>query len=89
MDRGDGAVTLSQGEALDLLCEELMIAADEGPMKPTEVHKVLEDAYAQLKGLIYELEDVRTDTAAAIGYATGALSKAKALVGRDIDDAAA
>jgi hypothetical protein len=52
-----------------------------------EVHGVLREALDRLARLHGELDSVSTDTAFAIGEALGMISRAKALVGRDIDDA--
>jgi hypothetical protein len=59
-------------------------------MTSRELHAALQqvaDALAAMRG--NWPPEMRPDTAHAIGYATGAVSKAKALVGRDIDDARA
>ncbi len=54
-----------------------------------QVHRVLQRAYEDVCGLYGDItRDIGSDTAFAIGEATGILAKAKALVGRDIDDAA-
>ena len=54
-----------------------------------QVHRVLQRAYEDVCGLYGCItRDIGPDTAFAIGEATGILAKAKALVGRDIDDAA-
>lgn len=53
-----------------------------------ELHALLQsafDALAEVRGNVPH--GVREDTAMAVGYALGTISKAKALVGRDIDDA--
>lgn len=57
-------------------------------LTPVEVHTALQVVFEALFGLMYRLGDgFSSDTAAAIGYATGTISNAKALVGRDIDNA--
>jgi hypothetical protein len=52
-----------------------------------ELHKILLKCYEDMGTILSrELHQVcSTDSAIAIGYATGCISKAKALVGRDID----
>jgi hypothetical protein len=56
-------------------------------MTLTEVHAVLQQAFHDVRALHGELgSDVSPDTAFAIGEALGVISRAKALVGRDIDD---
>ena len=58
-------------------------------MSLREVHAVLQTAFEHVMTLRGQLsDDVGTDSAFAIGEAMGVLAKAKALVGRDIDDAA-
>jgi hypothetical protein len=54
-----------------------------------DIHALLQHAFEQIASLRGECDDVSTDTAFAIGEALGTISKAKGLVGRDIDDAAA
>lgn len=57
-------------------------------MTREEVHAHLRDVYELLTVLYGRLPvDTAPDTAFAIGEAAGVLSKAKALVGRDIDHA--
>lgn len=57
-------------------------------MTREQVHETLEIAFETLAELRGQLEgDLRTDTAFALGEALGTVFKAKALVGRDIDDA--
>jgi hypothetical protein len=52
-----------------------------------EIHQTLQAAFDQIHKLTKEdLNGISTDTIMAIGYALGCVSKAKALVGRDIDD---
>jgi len=59
-------------------------------MTLTEIHAVLQQAYDDVAKLHGNLpDDTRPDSAFAIGEALGQLSKAKALIGRDIDDAIA
>jgi hypothetical protein len=56
-------------------------------LTPQEVHAVLQQAFDALCGLYGKIgTDLGNDTAFAIGEATGIVAKAKALVGRDIDD---
>lgn len=55
-------------------------------MTPREVHTTLEQAFEQLLTLRDSLDRLSSDTAYSIGLATTTISKAKALVGRDIDD---
>ena len=57
----------------------------DGP-KPLETHRILTEAYKLVAQLYPVKEPISSDTAFAIGEALGVLSKAKALVGRDIDD---
>jgi hypothetical protein len=57
-------------------------------MTLTEIHAVLREALEAVLSLHGQLPDeTAPDTAFAIGEAGGLLSRAKALVGRDIDDA--
>ena len=52
-----------------------------------EVHAVLQKAFDTLFALYGKIgPDMGSDTAFSIGEATGIVAKAKALVGRDIDD---
>jgi hypothetical protein len=54
------------------------------------IYQLLKEAYAkslEAGNLIVKLNNIRPDTTFACGEATGTLAKAKALVGRDIDDA--
>lgn len=51
-----------------------------------EVHAVLQHAFVSVESLRGALPDVPSDTAFAIGEALGHIMKAKALVGRDVDD---
>jgi hypothetical protein len=55
-------------------------------MKPLEIYAVLEEAYEKVRTLSGNFENVSANSAFAIGEACGILSKAKALVGRDIED---
>lgn len=55
-------------------------------MTKPDIHKVLQQAYDQLLALHGKVHCLSSDTVFAIGEATGILSKAKALVGRDIDN---
>jgi predicted RNA methylase len=57
------------------------------PLSPEAIHAVLLDAHNRVAALRGNVETVSTDSAFAIGAALGELSKAKALVGRDIDGA--
>jgi hypothetical protein len=55
-----------------------------------ELHAALQDAFdtwsrAYERGEL-PLTEIGADTALALGYAMGSISKAKALIGRDIDD---
>jgi hypothetical protein len=53
------------------------------------IHARLRATHDELLDLVYSeraLHSMSADTAAALGYATGCISKAKALLGRDIDD---
>jgi hypothetical protein len=53
-----------------------------------ELHNLLQHAVLLIaSGLPFGVGTISTDTALAIGEAMGAVRKAKALVGRDIDDA--
>lgn len=58
-------------------------------MTHREIHAVLQKALDDLLTLYGQVDGLSPDTCLAIGYAMGTLSKAKALVGRDIDDAKA
>lgn len=51
-----------------------------------EVHRVLSRLFFELTQLHGHLPPMSTESAYEIGLATGQVSKAKALVGRDIDD---
>jgi hypothetical protein len=51
------------------------------------IHATLQRAYDEVATLYRNVDGVSPDTAFAIGEALGVLSKAKALVGRDIDQA--
>ena len=58
-----------------------------GPVKPLELHRILQEAYDTLqvvraRGLAMT---IGPDTAFALGEALGTIAKAKALVGRDVD----
>jgi hypothetical protein len=56
-------------------------------LTPQEVHAVLQQAYESVLCLYGRIgNELGNDTAFAIGEATGIIAKAKALVGRDIDD---
>ena len=58
-------------------------------LTPRQVHAVLAQAYDTVLGLYGRIgTDLGPDTAMSIGEALGVIAKAKALVGRDIDDAA-
>lgn len=50
-----------------------------------ENYRILTKAYEALMTLYPVTAPISADTAMAIGYAAGCISKAKALVGRDID----
>lgn len=55
-----------------------------------ELHAILQSAFDALDAVRGGMPDgAGTDTAHAVGLAQGTISKAKALVGRDIDDAKA
>jgi hypothetical protein len=56
------------------------------PLSPEAIHAVLFDVYERLTSLRGNVETVSTDSAYAIGECTGLVAKAKALVGRDIDN---
>jgi hypothetical protein len=52
-----------------------------------EIHAVLQQAFADVAALHGQMPDgIGVDTAFAIGEALGVISKAKSLVGRDVDD---
>lgn len=51
-----------------------------------EIHRILTEAYKLTISLYPVKHPISSDTAYAIGEAGGILSKAKALVGRYIDD---
>jgi hypothetical protein len=53
-----------------------------------EMHGKLRDAWDILLTFYPVEAGMREDTAFALGQATGLISQAKALIGRDIDDAA-
>jgi hypothetical protein len=57
------------------------------PLSPEAIHAVLLDAYGRIASLRGNVDTVSGDSAFAIGECLGQLSKAKALVGRDIDNA--
>jgi hypothetical protein len=50
------------------------------------MHRVLVEAHALVSGLYPVQVLISSDTAFAIGEAAGVLSKARALLGRDIDE---
>lgn len=53
-----------------------------------ELHAILQSAFDVLAGVLDNVPDgTSSDTALAVGYTLGTISRAKALVGRDIDDA--
>ncbi len=59
---------------------------DPDPRK--ELHRLLRNAVVMVgSALPFGVGTISSDTALAVGEAMGALRKAKALVGRDIDDA--
>ena len=53
---------------------------------PQEIHIILQTTYDHLTALYGNLQGWPTDTVFALGEAAGIIAKAKALVGRDIDD---
>jgi len=55
------------------------------PLSPEAIHAVLMEAFGQVSTLRGNVDGVSCDSAFAIGECLGQLSKAKALVGRDID----
>jgi hypothetical protein len=57
-------------------------------MKPLEIHRLLSEAREAVNEIMRSpsLENISSDTCMAIGECAGVLDKAKALVGRDIDD---
>lgn len=55
-------------------------------MTPRAIHAVLAETLEKLVGLHGNCDKVSPDTAFAIGLAAGTIMKAKALVGRDIDN---
>ena len=56
-------------------------------MKLEEIYKRLLEAFGLLGDMYGNLDGaIKVDTAFALGEALGVVSKAKALVGRDIDD---
>ena len=56
-------------------------------MTPRELHAVLQAAFDALAALHCGVPaGISIDTAFAVGVAAGQIAKAKALVGRDIDD---
>ncbi len=55
-------------------------------MTKTQIHALLAEVFEKLASLHGHLDDVRADTAFNIGLAAGQVSKAKALIGREIDD---
>lgn len=60
----------------------------ESPLTPEEIHAVLFEAWEQITALRGRCEFlISTDTAFALGLALGTIGQAKALVGRDIDQA--
>lgn len=50
------------------------------------VHATLQECFEAMAALYGKCDGLSTDTVFAIGEATGIIAKAKALVGRDIDD---
>jgi hypothetical protein len=54
-------------------------------LPPEQIHAVLFDAFKQLETLRGRCDLISSDSAFAIGCALGGIDKAKALVGRDID----
>lgn len=61
----------------------------EGEMTLRELHAILQTAFDAVAVVHGNVPDgASSDTALAVGYALGSISKAKALVGRDIDQAA-
>jgi hypothetical protein len=54
-------------------------------MTLTEIHAVLRHAFDEIAMLRGQCDKVSLDTGFAIGEALGTVAKAKALVGRDID----
>jgi hypothetical protein len=52
------------------------------------VHGTLQSAFEEVLRVSNNFDGLKTDTIFALGEAIGILAKAKALVGRDIDDAA-
>ena len=60
-----------------------------GKMTLRELHTILQAAFDAIATSMGNVPDgASPDTALAVGYALGSVSKAKALVGRDIDQAA-
>lgn len=58
-------------------------------LTPTQVHAVLQKGFDEIVTLRGHIgNDLGNDTAFAIGESLGMIARAKALVGRDIDDAA-
>ena len=55
-------------------------------LTPEEVHGIIQKSFTLVTELYGNLPNLSMDTVFSIGEATGVLSKAKALVGRDIDD---
>lgn len=53
-----------------------------------EIYELLTDTFDKLCGLHGQCDGLSADSAFAIGFAAGSISRAKALVGRDIDDTA-
>jgi hypothetical protein len=57
------------------------------PLSPEAIHAILLDAHDRVAKLRGNVETVSSDSVFAIGQSLGMLSQAKALVGRDVDDA--
>lgn len=57
------------------------------PLTPEQIHELLFAAFVEISTIRGRADRVSPDTALAIGYALGTIGKAKALVGRDIDQA--
>lgn len=56
-------------------------------LTPEQIHEILFTAYASVAELRGRCELVSSDTGFAIGMVLGTIGQAKALVGRDIDQA--
>jgi hypothetical protein len=64
-----------------------MMGGRHDTLNAESVHETLKIAFEELVRVSGNFEGLKMDTVFALGEALGILSKAKALVGRDVDDA--